>query len=64
MALEDFRVESFTHNGITHDVYRRGEGPCVLVAAEIPGITPEVVRFSEELLDAGALTGLDPESYP
>ena len=53
MALEDFRVESFTHNGITHDVYRRGEGPCVLVAAEIPGITPEVVRFSEELLDAG-----------
>jgi dienelactone hydrolase len=53
MALEDFRVETFTHNGITHDVYRRGEGPCVLVAAEIPGITPEVIRFAEELLGAG-----------
>jgi dienelactone hydrolase len=53
MALEDFRVETFTHDGITHDVYRRGEGPCVLVAAEIPGITPEVIRFAEDLLDAG-----------
>jgi len=53
MTLEDFRVESFTHNGTTHDVYRRGDGPCVLVAAEIPGITPEVIRFSEELLAAG-----------
>jgi len=53
MTLEDFRVETFTHNGLTHDVYRRGEGPCVLVAAEIPGITPEVIRFAEELLDAG-----------
>ena len=53
MALEDFRVESFTHGGITHDVHRRGDGPCVLVAAEIPGITPEVIRFAEELLAAG-----------
>ena len=53
MTLEDFHVETFTHDGITHDVYRRGEGPCVLVAAEIPGITPEVIRFAEDLLDAG-----------
>ena len=53
MALEDYRVESFTHDGITHDVHRRGRGPCVLVAAEIPGITPEVVRFADDLVDAG-----------
>ncbi len=53
MALPDFRIESFTHNGVTHDVYRRGDGPCVLVAAEVPGITPEVIRFAEELLGAG-----------
>lgn len=52
MALEDFRVETFTHGGIAHDVLRRGAGPCVLVAAEIPGITPEVIRFAEDLLDA------------
>lgn len=53
MALSDFRIESFAHDGITHDVYRRGEGPCVLVVAEIPGITPEVIRFAEECLAAG-----------
>lgn len=58
MALEDFRVESFTHGGVTHDVYRRGDGPCVLVAAEIPGITPEVIRFSEDLIDAGLSVAL------
>lgn len=58
MALEDFRVETFTHGGITHDVHRRGDGPCVLVAAEIPGITPEVIRFSEELLAAGLSVAL------
>jgi dienelactone hydrolase len=52
-ALEGYRVESFTHDGITHDVYRRGDGPCVLVVAEIPGITPEVIRFAGELLDVG-----------
>ena len=46
MALTDYEIESFTHDGITHDVYHRGEGPCVLVAAEIPGITPNVTAFS------------------
>ncbi|MEQ8839621.1 MAG: dienelactone hydrolase family protein [Acidimicrobiales bacterium] len=53
MTLEDFRVDPFTHESITHDVYRQGSGPCVLVAAEIPGITPEVTRFAEDLLSAG-----------
>lgn len=53
MALPDYRIEPFTHGGITHDVYRRGEGPCVLVAAEIPGITPEVTRFADDLVAAG-----------
>ena len=34
-------------------MYSAGDGPCILVAAEIPGITPEVVRFAEDLLAAG-----------
>ena len=53
MALADFRIEPFSHGGITHDVYFAGDGPCVLVASEIPGITPEVIRFAEDLLAAG-----------
>ena len=53
MALTNFSMEPFSHGGITHDVYSNGVGPCVLVAAEIPGITPEVIRFAEDLLVAG-----------
>lgn len=53
MSLADYRIESFQHGDVTHDVYRRGEGPCVLVAAEIPGITPEVTRFADDLLEQG-----------
>ena len=44
---------SFTAAGITHDTYRRGSGPGVIVVHEIPGITPAVLRFADELVDAG-----------
>ncbi len=53
MPLSDYRIESFSHDGITHDVYHRGEGPCVLVAAEIPGVTPTVVAFADRLVERG-----------
>ncbi len=53
MALIDYRIESFTNEGITHDVHRRGEGPCVLVAAEVPGITPKVTAFADRLIELG-----------
>lgn len=39
--------------GTTHPTYRRGTGPGVIVIHEIPGITPEVVAFSEEVVAAG-----------
>ena len=53
MALDDYRIEPFSHEGYTHDVYHRGEGRCVLVAPEIPGITPEVAGFADRLVEAG-----------
>ncbi len=37
----------------THPTYRRGAGPAVVVIHEIPGITPAVVRFAQEVVDAG-----------
>ncbi len=58
MPLTDYRIEPFTHGGRTHDVYRRGEGPCVLVAAEIPGITPAVTAFADRLVDLGLSVAL------
>lgn len=44
---------SHTHDGVTHPTYRRGTGPGVIVIHEIPGLTPEVATFGEEVVDAG-----------
>ncbi len=51
--LDDFQVSSFTHDGVTRDVYRKGEGPAVVVMHEIPGITPGVANFCRSVADAG-----------
>ncbi|MCY7395666.1 MAG: dienelactone hydrolase family protein [Nocardioides sp.] len=37
----------------THPTYRRGSGPGVVVIHEIPGITPQVVGFADEVVAAG-----------
>ena len=51
--LTDWSKASFTAADITHDTYRRGSGPGILVVHEIPGITPAVLRFANEVVDAG-----------
>lgn len=52
-ALEDFTETSFTHDGKTRAVFRKGTGPAVIVIHEIPGITPEVAEFGRRVADAG-----------
>ena len=44
---------SFTYDGKTYPTYRRGSGPGVIVIHEVPGITPKVEAFANELVDAG-----------
>ena len=44
---------SFTAAGLTRDTYRRGSGPGVVVVHEIPGITPKVAQFANDVVDAG-----------
>ena len=39
--------------GVVHPTYRRGSGPGVVVIAEIPGITPDVVTFADEVVASG-----------
>ncbi len=51
--LPGWERSSFTAAGITHDVYRRGVGPGVVVVHEAPGITPAVARFADDLVVAG-----------
>jgi dienelactone hydrolase len=52
MDLEGFTETSFTFDGKTRPVYRRGEGPAVVVIHEVPGIIPEVARFATRVADA------------
>ncbi len=51
--LEGWTLGQHTDDGTTHPTYRRGSGPGVVVIHEIPGITPEVLGFAEELVEAG-----------
>jgi dienelactone hydrolase len=44
---------TFTADGVVYPTYRRGTGPGVIVVHELPGITPEVVAFADEVVDAG-----------
>jgi dienelactone hydrolase len=42
-----------THLGTTHDTYRRGAGPGVLIIPEVPGLSTDVVGFANEVVAAG-----------
>ncbi len=53
MALEGYDSFPFEAGGETRAVYRRGEGPGVVVIHEIPGITPMVERFARIVADDG-----------
>lgn len=52
-VLAGFEREPFSAGGITHDIYRSGSGPAVIVIAEIPGMTPRVIGFAERVRDLG-----------
>jgi hypothetical protein len=49
----EFQAFDFTHARRTHEVFRGGSGPAVLVLHEIPGLHPGVIDFSRRLIAAG-----------
>lgn len=51
--LSTFARERFTHEGIDHDVYRKGSGPAVIVITEVPGISPQVLGFADRVAAMG-----------
>lgn len=51
--LDGWQRGEFSAAGFTHTTYRKGTGPGVVVVHEIPGITPAVLRFAEEVVAAG-----------
>jgi dienelactone hydrolase len=52
-VLSGWTQSSFTAAGYSRDVYRRGTGPGVIVVHELPGITPTVAAFANEVVEAG-----------
>jgi dienelactone hydrolase len=46
-------AEHESPDGMVRPLYRKGSGPGVIVIHELPGITPEVIAFAEEVVDAG-----------
>jgi dienelactone hydrolase len=53
MSISSWGHSAFTHKGITHETYRKGVGPAVVVVHEIPGITPKVLEFAERVVAQG-----------
>jgi dienelactone hydrolase len=51
--LQGWDSEEFTAAGITHQVWKTGSGPGVVLIHEIPGITPTVARLAKEIVAAG-----------
>ena len=52
-VLAGWERSEFTAAGFTREVYRRGTGPGVVVVHEIPGITPAVAAFANDVVAAG-----------
>ncbi len=72
-SLDTYERFRFEHGSFTHDVYRKGTGPVVLVITEMPGISPFVVGFADRVVALGCTAvmpdlfgeaGRDPEAGP
>jgi dienelactone hydrolase len=53
IALDGWGRSEFTADGRTRTVFRRGTGPGVIVIHEVPGITPKVAAFANDVVAAG-----------
>ena len=51
--LTGWTVAPFAAAGYTYDVYRKGEGPGVVLIPEMPGLHPGVLALGNHLVDNG-----------
>ena len=52
-VLDGWGADSFAAGGASYPTFRRGTGPGVIVIHEVPGITPKVAAFANDVVDAG-----------
>jgi dienelactone hydrolase len=53
VSLGSWTHGEHSYDGHTRPTYRKGTGPGVVVISEIPGITPAVIAFADEVVDRG-----------
>jgi len=51
--MNGWSQSKFSDRGVTHETFRKGSGPAVIIVHEIPGITPAVEKFANEVVAAG-----------
>ncbi|WNG47681.1 dienelactone hydrolase [Archangium minus] len=51
--LSTFAREVFTHERVSHGIFRKGRGPAVLIISEMPGISPQVLGFADRVVALG-----------
>jgi dienelactone hydrolase len=51
--VNNWSQSKFSSGGVTHETFRKGSGPVVIIVHEIPGITPAVEKFANEVVAAG-----------
>lgn len=51
--LDQYEKTTFEHDGLTRQLFTRGDGPGIVVMHEIPGIYDAVIEFADRLVDAG-----------
>jgi dienelactone hydrolase len=52
-ALKDYTSLDFDDGRWTRKVFRRGQGPAVIIIHEMPGLHPLVIRFADRVAAAG-----------
>jgi dienelactone hydrolase len=51
--MHDFEQFIHSHDGMTHEVFKKGNGPAILVMHELPGMITECVDFADRLIKEG-----------
>lgn len=60
--LTTYESDTFTADGASHQIYRKGSGPAVIVITEMPGLSPKVLGFADRLVAMGC-TAVLPNLY-